>query len=156
MGTLGNYNAFVVSLTNLFQAALHLQRKRQEESQYISRIKIELEAASMAIAQEFQILVRSDSPGARLPETTINEAYDVLFEKLKALRTAGLFVESSIEVDIDFFAHIASGYSGRTARAAANQTRTAAAQGGSPGTETSLGLVAREIGSGCGPLSRQP
>jgi uncharacterized membrane protein YccC len=104
----GNYNAFVVSLTNLFQAALHLQRKRQEESQYISRIQIELEAVSRAIAQEFQILVRSDSPGARLPETTINEAYDVLFEKLKALRAAGLFVESSIEVDIDFFAHIAS------------------------------------------------
>ena len=99
----------------------------------------------MAIAQKFQILVRSDSPGARLPETTINGAYDVLFEKLKALRAAGLFVESPIEVDIDFFAHcFPSGYSGRTARAAANQTRTAAAQGGSPGTETSLGLVARD------------
>ena len=107
-GHLGNYNAFVVSLTNLFQAALHLQRKRQEESQYISRIQIELEAVSMAIAQEFQILIRSNSPGARLPETTINQAYGFLFDKLKALRAAGLFLESSIETDIDFFAHIAS------------------------------------------------
>jgi hypothetical protein len=62
-GHLGNYNAFVVSLTNLFQAALHLERKRQEESQYIARIQNELAAAMTAIAQEFQILMRPYSPG---------------------------------------------------------------------------------------------
>jgi hypothetical protein len=33
-GRLGNYNAFVVSLTNLFQAALHLETKRLEESHF--------------------------------------------------------------------------------------------------------------------------
>jgi hypothetical protein len=69
-GRLGNYNAFVVSLTNLFQAALHLEIKRQEESQYIARIQNELAAAATAGAQEFQILMRAYSPGARLPETT--------------------------------------------------------------------------------------
>src|SRR5271165_5181512 len=58
-GRLGNYNAFVVSLTNLFQAALHLESKRQEESQYIARVQNELEAALTAIAQEFQILMRA-------------------------------------------------------------------------------------------------
>ena len=106
-GHLGNYNAFVVSLTNLFQAALHLERKRQEESHYIARIQNELAAAFTAIAQEFQILMRPDSPGARLPETTIDKAFDALFEKLSALRAAGLFVESSTEINIDFFSHIA-------------------------------------------------
>ena len=77
-GRLGNYNAFVVSLTNLFQAALHLETKRQEESQYIARIQNELTAAATAVAQEFQILMRPYSPGAQLPETTIDKAFDTL------------------------------------------------------------------------------
>ena len=106
-GHLGNYNAFVVSMTNLFQAALHLERKRPEESQYIAKIRYELAAALTAIAEEFQILMRPYSPGARLPETTIEKAFDPLFEKLSTLRAAGLFVESSIEINIEFFAHIA-------------------------------------------------
>jgi len=107
-GRLGNYNAFVVSLTNLFQAALHLERKRQEESQYIARIQNELAAASTAVAQEFQILISDYSPGTRFPETTIDEAFETLFEKVNALRAAGLFVESSIETNIDFYSHIAA------------------------------------------------
>ena len=107
-GRLGNYNAFVVSLTNLFQAALHLETKRQEEAQYIARTQNELAAASAAVAQEFQILMSPYPPGVRLPETTINEAFDTLFEKLSALRAAGLFVESSIEINIAFFSHIAA------------------------------------------------
>ncbi len=107
-GRLGNYNAFVVSLTNLFQAALHLETKRQEESQYIARIRNELAAAAAAVAQEFQILMRAYSPGARLPETTIDEAFDALWEKLSALRAAGLFEESSIKTNIDFFSHISA------------------------------------------------
>jgi uncharacterized membrane protein YccC len=105
-GRLGNYNAFVVSLTNLFQAALHLETTRQEESPYITRIQNELAAAATAVAQEFQILMLPYSPGARLPETTIGEAFDTLLEKLSALRTDGLFWESSIETTIDFFSHI--------------------------------------------------
>src|SRR3984893_8892218 len=91
-GRLGNYNAFVVSLTNLFQAALHLERNRPEESEYIDRIRNELAAVMASIAQEFQILVSPYSPGARLPETTIDKAFDTLFEKLGTLRAAGLFV----------------------------------------------------------------
>jgi p-hydroxybenzoic acid efflux pump subunit AaeB len=106
-GHLGNYHAFVVSLTNLFQAAVHLQRNRQEELQYIARIQNELAAVMTAIAQEFQILMSPYPPGTRLPETAIDKAFDPLFEKLSTLRAAGLFVESSIEINIDFFSHIA-------------------------------------------------
>ena len=106
-GRLGNYNAFVVSLKNLFQAALHLERKQQEESQYIARIQNELTAVSTAVAREFQILMSDYSPGAWLPETTIDEAFDTLFEKVNALRAAGLFDESSIETNIDFYSHVA-------------------------------------------------
>jgi uncharacterized membrane protein YccC len=107
-GHLGNYNAFVVSLTNLFQAALHLERKRREESPYIAKIQNELAALLAAISEEFQILIRPYSPGARLPETTIEKAFDTLFKKLSSLRAAGLFAESSIEINIDFFSHIAA------------------------------------------------
>src|SRR6516162_2640340 len=107
-GRLGNYNAFVVSLTNLFQAALHLERKRQEESLYTARIRNELAAASTAVAREFQILASDYSPGTQLPETILDEAFDTLFEKVNALRAAGLFVESSIETNIEFFAHVAA------------------------------------------------
>ena len=107
-GRLGNYNAFVVSLTNLFQAALHLETKREEESQYIARIQDELAAVSTAVAQEFQVLMSAYTPGARLPETTLDQAFDTLLEKLRALRAAGLFLEASIETNIDFFSHIAA------------------------------------------------
>ncbi len=106
-GHLGNYNEFLVSLTNLFQAALHLESNRQKESRYIARIQNELAATRTAMAQEFQILMSPYSPGARLAETTIDKAFDTLFEKLSALRAAGLFVESSIETNIDFFSQIA-------------------------------------------------
>jgi uncharacterized membrane protein YccC len=107
-GRLGNYNAFVVSLTNVFQAAVHLETKRQEESKYIAIIQNELATAATAVAQEFQILMRPYSPGDRLPETTIDKAFDPLSEKLNALRADGLFVKSSIETNIDFFSHIAA------------------------------------------------
>jgi uncharacterized membrane protein YccC len=109
-GRLGNYNAFVVSLTNLFQAALHLETKRQEESEYIARIQDELAAAATAVAQEFEILMRAYPPGARLPETNIGEAFDALSEKLNSLRSAGLFFESesSAETNIEFFSHVAA------------------------------------------------
>ena len=107
-GRLGNYNAFVVSLTNLFQAALHLETKREEESQYIAGIQNELAGVSTAIAEEFQILMRPYSPGARVPETKLGEAFDTLLEKLSALRAAGLFGEATIETNIDFFSHIGS------------------------------------------------
>jgi p-hydroxybenzoic acid efflux pump subunit AaeB len=105
-GRLGNYNAFVVSLTNLFQAALHLETKRQEESHYIARIQNELAAVSAAVAKEFQIQMRPYSAGAQLPETTLDEAFHTLLKKLNVLRAAGLFDELSIESTIDFFSHI--------------------------------------------------
>jgi uncharacterized membrane protein YccC len=107
-GRLGNYNAFVVSLTNLFQAALHLETKREEESQYIAGIQNELAGVSTAIAEEFQILMRPYSPGPRVPETKLGESFDTLLEKLSALRAAGLFGEATIETNIDFFSHIGS------------------------------------------------
>jgi uncharacterized membrane protein YccC len=107
-GRLGNYNAFVVSLTNLFQAALHLETERQEESQYIAIIQKELAAVATAVSEEFQILMRAYSPGTQLPETTIDKAFVVLSEKLSALRAADRFVESPIETNIDFFSHIAA------------------------------------------------
>src|ERR1700730_16437897 len=106
-GRLGNYNAFAVSLTNLFQAALHLEKKRPEESQYIARIQDELATVMTAIAQEFQILRNHYVPSTRLPETGIDQAFDALFEKVNALRMADLFIESSIEINIEFFAHLA-------------------------------------------------
>jgi hypothetical protein len=106
-GRLGNYNAFLVSLTNLFQAALHLEKKRPEESQYIARIQDELATVMTAITQEFQILRNHYTPGTRLPETGIDQAFDALFEKVNELRMADLFIESSIEINIEFFAHLA-------------------------------------------------
>jgi uncharacterized membrane protein YccC len=107
-GRLANYNAFVVSLTNLFQSALFLERKRKEESDFIERIQSELEAVSSAIAEEFRILTRIYPPGNRLPETKLDEAYEKFLEKLNAMRNAGLFYEPSIETNIDLLSHIAA------------------------------------------------
>jgi uncharacterized membrane protein YccC len=107
-GRLGNYNAFLVSLTNLFQSARHLERKRKEESVYIERIQGELETISSAIAAEFAILTTIYPPGSQLPETKLDKAYDTLLEKLNAMRKAGQLYGPAIEINIDFLSHIAA------------------------------------------------
>ena len=106
-GRLANYNAFLVSLTNLFQSALYLERRRKEESVYIERIQGELEAVSAAIAAEFAIQTTTYPPGSQLPESRLDEAYEALSEKLNAMRSAGQLYGSAIEVNIDFLSHIA-------------------------------------------------
>ena len=107
-GRLANYNAFVVSLVNLFQSALHVKRKRLEESDFVERIRNELEAVSSAIAEEFRILTRAYPPGTQLPETPLDEAYEKFSEKLNSMRNDGLFNQHSIETNIDFLSHIAA------------------------------------------------
>ncbi len=107
-GRLSNYNAFMVSLTNLFQSALHLKTKQKEESDLIERIQGELDAVSSAIAEEFRILTCVYPLGSRLPETRFDEAYEKFSEKLNSMRNTGLFDQPSIETNIDFLSHVAA------------------------------------------------
>jgi uncharacterized membrane protein YccC len=107
-GRLANYNAFVVSLVSLFQSALNVKRNRIEESDYIEKIQNELEAISSAIAEEFRILTSTYPPGARLPQTRLDGAYEKFTEKLNSMRNTGLFYQHSIETNIDFFSHVAA------------------------------------------------
>src|SRR4029077_14988528 len=50
---LSNYNAFLVSLTNLFQVALDLSR-RQVEPSILGNVRHELELVAGAISEEFE------------------------------------------------------------------------------------------------------
>ena len=52
---LSNYNAFLVSLTNLFHAALDLSRHQVEPS-ILDRVQHEIELVAAAISEEFDIL----------------------------------------------------------------------------------------------------
>ena len=72
----------------IFQAALHLETKRQEESAVYCKNPNELAVAATAVAQEFEILMRAYPPGSAAEN--INEAGHLL-EKLNSLRAAVCF-----------------------------------------------------------------
>ena len=71
---LSNYNAFLVSLTNLFHAALNLSRNQVEPS-ILSRMHHEIQSVAAAISEEFDILTGQHRPGEKLRPSRLNEAF---------------------------------------------------------------------------------
>src|SRR4029077_20525365 len=62
---LSNYNAFLVSLINLFHAGLDLSRHRVEPW-LLDHMRPEMESLLAAIAKEFNILITVHAPGEKL------------------------------------------------------------------------------------------
>src|SRR5258707_5509946 len=68
---LSNYNAFLVSVTNLFHAGLDLGRHRLEPL-FLGRLQYAIESLLAAITEEFEILTGSRSPNEKLRASRLN------------------------------------------------------------------------------------
>src|SRR5258707_4288641 len=71
---LSNYNAFLVSLTNLFHAGLYLSIRRVEPW-FLDHMRQETESLLTAISDEFNILITSHPPGEKLRSGRLNKAF---------------------------------------------------------------------------------
>jgi hypothetical protein len=104
---IANYNAFVVSLTDLFQSAADLERRHQSELAILERVRDEIEALNGAIAEEFAILARPRFGHELLPPSRLKERLAALEAKIVLLRSGPekLLLSLPLEVGGAFLAH---------------------------------------------------
>jgi uncharacterized membrane protein YccC len=105
---LSNYNAFLVSLTDLFHSALDLSRRRQEELPLLGEVRNELESLATAISEEFDILAGPHRRGEKLRSSRLNEAFSTFETKVNEIRDEGLFLTMPLETVIPFIGHFAA------------------------------------------------
>jgi uncharacterized membrane protein YccC len=98
---LANYNAFMVSLTNLFHAGLDLNRHRGE-AWFLDHVQPEMESLFAAISDEFDILTGSLSPGEKLRASPINEAFTTFEAKVNRIRGQGKLLKAPLQSAMDF------------------------------------------------------
>jgi uncharacterized membrane protein YccC len=104
---LSNYNAFLVSLTNLFPAGLYLSRHRVEPW-FLDHMRQETESLLGAISDEFNILTTARSPGEKFPSSRLNEAFAALQEKVNEIRDQGIAASAPLQSAIAFAGHFAA------------------------------------------------
>jgi uncharacterized membrane protein YccC len=104
---LSNYNAFLVSLTNLFRAGLDLSRYRVEQ-RFLDHVRQEAESLQAAISDEFNILTTSHPPGEKLRSGRLNEAFAALQEKFNETRDKGVLIAAPLQTAIAFAGHFAA------------------------------------------------
>jgi uncharacterized membrane protein YccC len=101
---LSNYNAFLVSLTNLFQAGLDLGRHIVEPL-FLGHLQHEMESLLAAICEELDILTGSRSPGEKLGSSPMNEAFAAFEEKVNKIRSQGVLITAPLEAATAFAGH---------------------------------------------------
>jgi uncharacterized membrane protein YccC len=104
---LSNYNAFLVSLINLFHAALSVSR-RQGESLIVNHVLPELESLEAAILEEFDLLATPHRSGEKLRSTRLNEVYAAFERKVNEIRDAGVLIAAPLETAMKFAGHFAA------------------------------------------------
>jgi uncharacterized membrane protein YccC len=104
---IANYNAFVVSLTDLFQSAADLGRRCQNELPILERVRDEVEALNAGIAEEFAVLTRPRLGHEKLPASKLKEQLKLLEAKIILLRSGPekFLVSLPLEVAGAFLAH---------------------------------------------------
>ena len=104
---LANYHAFLVALTDLFQSALDLERRRQNESPILENLRDELEAVNGAISEEFGVLTRLRPRYQKLPPSQLKERFALLEAKVNAIRSGPekLFLTLPVTVVTAFLGH---------------------------------------------------
>jgi uncharacterized membrane protein YccC len=104
---LSNYNAFLVSLTNLYHAALDLSRYRKVVW-FLDHMRSQIEALSAAISEEFSILIVARSPGEHLPSSRLNEVLAGFEKRVNEIRDHGVLIAAPLESAIAFAGHFAA------------------------------------------------
>ena len=104
---LSNYNAFLVSVTNLFHAGLDLGRHKLDPL-FLGRLQYEIESLVAAISEEFEILTSSRSPNEKLRSGRLNEAFAALQEKVNETRDQGVLIAAPLQTAMAFAGHFAA------------------------------------------------
>src|SRR5260221_1256991 len=104
---LSNYNAFLVSLINLFHVGLYLSRHRVEPW-FLDHIRQETETLLAAISDEFNILTTARSPGEKLRSGRLKETFAALQEKVNEIRDHGVLSATPLQSVIAFAGHFAA------------------------------------------------
>jgi uncharacterized membrane protein YccC len=104
---LSNYNAFLVSLTSLFDAGLDLSRY-QEVTWFLDHLRQQIESLLAAISDEFNILSAPLSPGEKLSSSRLNEAFAALEEKVHEMREEGILSAAPLKTAMTFAGHFAA------------------------------------------------
>src|SRR5258708_9309124 len=104
---LSNYNAFLVSLINLFHAGLYLSRHRVEPW-FLDHMRQETESLLTAISDEFNILTTARSPNEKLHSSRLNEAFAAFQEKVNKTRDEGVLITAPLQTAIAFAGHFAA------------------------------------------------
>jgi uncharacterized membrane protein YccC len=105
---LSNYNAFLVSLTDLFHSTLDLARRRQEELPILGQVQNELALLAAAISEEFDILIAPRRRGEKLRPSRLNEAFAAFEAKATEIRDRGVFYTMPLETGMAFLGHFAA------------------------------------------------
>jgi uncharacterized membrane protein YccC len=104
---LSNYNAFLVSLTNLYHAGLDLSRYRKV-AWFLDHMRPEIESLSAACSEEFNILIAPRAPGEHLRSSRLNEAFAVFDKRVNEIRDHGVLTAAPLETAIAFAGHFAA------------------------------------------------
>jgi len=94
-------------LTDLFQSALDLERRRQNETPILEKLRDEVEAVNVAISEEFAILTRPRRRYEKLPPSQLKARFALLEEKVSAIRGGqeNLFLALPAEIVTAFLGH---------------------------------------------------
>lgn len=101
------YNAFMVSLTNLFNAGLDLGRHHGEAC-FLEQLEPEMGSLFAAICEEFEILTDSVSPGEKREPSSMNEAFAAFEEKVHQIRDQGMLLRAPLQTAMDFAGEFAA------------------------------------------------
>ena len=93
---LAHYKAFLLALSNLFQAGLDLHRHRAD-AWFLDHLRPETEALLDAIGEEFERLSAPRAPGEPLRSGRLNEAFATFTAKVNELRARGLLLAVPID-----------------------------------------------------------
>ena len=107
---IANFNAFLVALTDLFQSAVDLERRREDESHLLEQVRDELDALDAAIAEEFSLLTQRRPAEVPSPPSRLRPHVERLEERINSMRTApdSVLRTSSTEVLAAFLGHVSA------------------------------------------------
>ncbi|HEX4200650.1 MAG TPA: FUSC family protein, partial [Chthoniobacterales bacterium] len=104
---LETYNAFMVSLTNLFHAGLDLSRHRGETC-FLEQLEPEMRSLFVAICEEFEILTSSVSVDEKMGSSSMNDTFAGFEEKVHKIRDLGMLLRAPLQTAMDFAGEFAS------------------------------------------------
>src|SRR5262249_48768655 len=105
---LPHYDAYLVSLTSVFDAALYLAEQPLPDAPIVDRLQKELKQVSLAIIEEISIVSEPGPGGEQLAASSLNAAFADLEEKIAEVREQGFLVEEPMKIGVTFASHIAA------------------------------------------------